>query len=101
MFTKNDLKNGDVVTLRNGDKLLFIDDDFRDFSDDNYNNLGDVYDLNDNLTMEDRNDKDNDIVKVERPITYEVKFECVKREMTIAEIEEELGYGVKIVKEAK
>jgi len=58
-------------------------------------------DLNDNMTMTDRDDKDSDIMKVERAVEYETVFnrdETVK-EMTIDEISRALGYEVKIIKE--
>ncbi|MNV71800.1 hypothetical protein D3C71_1648400 [compost metagenome] len=51
--------------------------------------------------MRDRDYKNDDIVKVERPLNYEVVFDRYKnkREVTMAEIEKELGYGIKIIKE--
>ena len=98
---KKDLKNGDVVTLRNGDKLIFHDDDFSDLDSENDNNLTCTYDLNDDMTMKDKDYKDSDIVKVERPNRYDIAFirnETVK-EMTVKEICEALGYEIKIKKE--
>lgn len=103
---KNDLEQGDVVTLRNGDKLVYLgDESFADLGDENDNYVSDFEDLNDDLSYTDRwNDKpdyDYDIVKVERPATYYTAFEREDkaREMTIKEISEKLGYEVKVVKE--
>ena len=46
-------------------------------------------------------DKIYDIMKVERVIEYKIIFDrnTEVKEMTIAEIEKELGYSVKIIKE--
>lgn len=97
----SDLENGDIVTLRNGDKLLYDDDGFTDLSYPHYNDLSDKYELNDDMTMEDRDFKDSDIMIVERPIKYEKVYDRKEtvREMTVKEISKELGYEVKIVKE--
>ena len=102
-FTKDDLQNGDVVTLRNGDKLVYVRDrDFEDLTTDYANELTGIYELTDNLEYEycDVRNKDYDIIKVERP-TYTTVFERDEevKEMTIAEISKALGYEVKIVKE--
>lgn len=99
-FIKKDLQDGDIITLRNGDRLIFTNNDFLDMSDKHDNYLSDIYDLNDDLTYND-DDKDSDIVKVERPTGYSTVFERVEevKEMTIAEISKALGYEVKIVKE--
>lgn len=101
---KYDIKDGDIVTLRNGDKLRW-DGDSDHFIDiaDNYNHLCDMYDINDDMTMKDRDDSDSDIIKVERAFEYKTVYkreETVVKEMTIKEISEALGYEVKIVKEA-
>lgn len=102
-FTKANLQDGDVVTLRNGDRLLFIDSEFWEFAEsDTDNELCARRDLNNDLTF-DGTGRKNDIVKVERPTTYETLFQRIegKKEMTIAEIEKALGYEVKIIKEEK
>ena len=99
-FTKNDLQTGDVVTLHNGDKLYLNDCmNFTDIAEANFNWLEDTDDLTDNLLYKN-DDKDYDIIKVERP-TYTTVFERDEevKEMTIAEISKALGYEVKIVKE--
>jgi len=99
-LTKNDLKDGDIVTLRNGDRLVCYDGDFRDIGDDYSNELSDVCDLNEDMTY-DGNDRNSDIMKVERAIEYETIFDRqnIIKEMTIAEIEQALGHGVKVIKE--
>ena len=97
-FKKDDLKNGDIVTLRNGDRLVFVgSEDFIDLSDDNDNCLSDICDLEDDFTHESY--EDSDIVKIERPVEYTTVFtrEEVK-EMTVEEISKALGYEVKVVK---
>ena len=102
---KKDLEEGDIVTLRNGDRLIYAPDNFCDFADlseNNCNSLTDLTDLKDDLTFDgiDR-DRNNDIVKVERPVSYYTAFEREDkaREMTVEEISKELGYEVKVVKE--
>ena len=98
IVSKDDLKNGDIVTLRNGDRLVFVGgEDFIDLSDDNNNYLSDIYDLEDDLRHDSH--EDSDIVKIERPVEYTTVFarEEVK-EMTVEEISKALGYEVKVVK---
>jgi len=97
----SDLENGDIVTLRNGEKMIYCDEGFTDLSSPHYNSLSDTYDLNDDMTMEDRDEKDSDIMIVERPIKYEKVYDRKEtiREMTVEEVSKELGYEVKIVKE--
>ena len=100
---KNDLKVGDIVTLKNGDRLLVhTDEEFLDMLDKNYNSICDFDDINDDLTYVGDN-RDYDIIKVERPFEYETvyKTENKVREMTVDEISKALGYEVKIVKEEK
>lgn len=98
---KEQLENGDIVTLRNGDKLIYCDDNFTDMYPSNDNHLCDEYDLQNDMKMKDRDCKESDIMKVERPISFVTVFsrdEKVK-EMTVEEISEALGYEVKVVKE--
>lgn len=105
-FTKDDLQDGDIVTLRNGDKLVYskYNEDFTDLYDSNHDNyLCDLYNLDDDLTCNSY-DEGSDIVKVERPTSYATMYEREEnevKEMTIAEIIEALGYEVKIVKETE
>lgn len=100
---KEELENGDMVTLRNGDVLVYSKaaDTFVDISETCDNCLSDLDDLNENLTFYDRDDKDYDIMTVDRPVRYETVFKRDEtvREMTLEEICKELGYDVKIVKE--
>lgn len=100
--TKNDLKAGDIVTLRNGDRLVFRDydyDNFVDLSDENDNYISDLDDITDNFRY-DGNCRENDIVKVERAINYQTIFKDI-HELTVEEISKILGYDVKIVKNHK
>lgn len=98
IVSKDDLKNGDIVTLRNGDRLVFVnDEDFIDLSDDNDNYLSEICDLEDDLRHD--SDEDSDIVKVERPEKYTTVFTRTEvKEMTVEEISKALGYEVKVVK---
>lgn len=105
-FTKYDLKDGDIVTLRNGAKLVYCDDCFFDFGDRIDNNLTDFEDLTNDLKYDDNSwsvdtKADNDIMKVERPTQYKTMYERKEevKEMTLAQVCEELGYNVKIIKE--
>ena len=101
--TKDDLKCGDIVTLRNGDKLIYGDDEFMDLDDNNDNSLCDLDDLKDDLKYDGyKHSNDYDIIKVERPINFEIVYvrDETVREMTVEEISKALGYEVKIVKES-
>lgn len=93
-FTISDLQDGDIVIDREGCRSLYYDGNF-------WGATLDVCGLTDDL--KDKNDySDNDIVKVERPIKYEIVFEREEepevREMTVEEISKALGYEVKVVK---
>ena len=98
IVSKDDLKNGDIVTLRNGDRLVFVGgEDFIDLSDDNDNCLSDICDLEDDFTHESY--EDSDIVKNERPVKFTTVFTREEaKEMTVEEISKALGYEVKVVK---
>ena len=98
-FKKSDLLDGDIVTQRNEDKKIysierngFIGLDGNSYLDyDNYT---------ENLLDKD-GDEIYDIMKVERAIEYKTVFnrDTEVKEMAIAEIEKELGYPIKVVKE--
>lgn len=98
-FKKSDLLDGDIVTQRNEDKKIysierngFIRLDVNSYLDyDNYT---------ENLLDKD-GDEIYDIMKVERAIEYKTVFnrDTEVKEMTIAEIEKELGYPIKVIKE--
>lgn len=98
-FKKSDLLDGDIVTQRNEDKKIysierngFIGLDGNSYLDyDNYT---------ENLLDKD-GDEIYDIMKVERAIEYKTVFnrDTEVKEMTIAEIEKELAYPIKVVKE--
>lgn len=102
-FTKNDLKNGDIVTLKNGDKLIYANNCFRDMSDTYDNCLYCISDLNDDMMHYSSNNRESDIIKVSRPIEYVDVFSRPKepKKMTVSEICKELGYDVEIVKEGE
>lgn len=100
-FKKSDLLDGDIVTQRNGNKKIYrIGRDGFVGSDDNsylhYSNY------TENLLDKD-GDNIYDIMKVERAIEHKIVFvrDTEAKEMTIAEIEKELGYPIKVVKEEK
>ena len=97
--TKADLKDGDIITLASGERLLFSNGDFTDLDEEHYNYITDLDDLKDDLTYINDRRKD-DVVKVERPLTYYEVFnrEETTKELTVEEISKLLGYEVKIVK---
>lgn len=69
-FIKSDLKDGDVVTYRNGRKRTINNDNLIDDDGDGVNNLR-YY----NKDLTSRINKNNDIIKVERPTSYKTVFE--------------------------
>lgn len=98
---------GTRITIDREDDNVFIkveEDELEFYSIERGENL-DRYDINDDLTVdEDWDNETTKIIKIEKPIEYETVYEYLeeeKKEMTIAEIEKELGYSVKIVKETK
>lgn len=89
VFTKQDLRVGDRITLRNG--TVEIWDGSR---------IGplDYEDINDNLTNNGSLGSKLDIVKVEKPKKYKTVYKREKaRKMTIKEISETLGYEIEVV----
>lgn len=100
-MTKNDLRDGDIVTLRNGDRLVYAIGNFFDLCRNFDNEITTLTDINEDLTRNNEYAEDEDIVKVERSTGYETVFvreEKEVKEMTIEEIYKALGYEVKIVK---
>ncbi len=100
-ITLSDLQFADILTLRNGEKYVVADgcmlgEDYDYYCDND--EIEDYY--NDDLTRDsdDIDDRQYDIVKVERAgqVIYERETTV---EITIAEISEKLGYEVKVVKE--
>ena len=98
-FKKSDLLDGDIVTQRNEDQKRystkrngFVGLDGNSYLD--YNNY------TENLLDKD-GDEIYDIMKVERAIEHKTIFDrdTEVKEMTIAEIEKELGYQIKLIKE--
>ena len=98
-FKKSDLLDGDIVTQRNkGQKIYSIERN--GFIGLDGNSYLDYDNYTENLLDKD-GDEIYDIMKVERAIEYKTVFnrDTEVREMTIAEIEKELGYPIKVVKE--
>lgn len=98
-FKKSDLLDGDIVTQRNGNKKIYCinRDGFVGINDNSY-----LYYRNYTENLLDKDgDEIYDIMKVERPAKYETVFirDTEVKEMTIAEIEKELGYPIKVIKE--
>ena len=104
---KSDLKNGMVVECRNGKKLMYLNAGRLDGAFINqtyYFNMNNYHD-----TLEHIFDEDYDIMKIyEADRAFKLKQSCWDRmqliwqreelrEMTLTEIEKELGYSVKIV----
>lgn len=75
-FTKADLKDGDIVTYRNGIKRLVNATNKKIVFIQNPNILSfDFCDFRDDLTNKNKEGKEYDIVKTERPVKYETVFE--------------------------
>ena len=110
-FTKSDLKDGMVVEQRDGDRLMVLGS--RILTGTGYNRLSD---FNDELIETRHNNREYDIVKVYKVIDtdtiyrfdrifedrhleliWERKEEPKYKEMTVEEIEKELGYKVKVI----
>lgn len=105
-MTKQKLFNmplGTVITTNTEDedyqKWIKIDDDcFRNSDDSDY--YFSRYDINEDLTLDCDEKYGTRIIKVEEPeyrTIYNYSEEA--KEMTVAEIEKELGHAVKIIKE--
>ena len=99
-MAKEDLKNGDIVTLRNGDRLSIEGSTISDINDSNHNPVYSLGQFKDDLTFY-RPEREYDIIRVERPVKYETVFEREEevQELTVDEISERLGYKVKVVGE--
>lgn len=102
------LKNGDMVITRNGEKYIFIKDYLgRDVFKNENGNYCDLSLYDDNLTV--GLDDAFTVMEIKKPEHFGASWfnECYYRtkwkreevkEMTVAEIEKELGYKVKVVK---
>lgn len=99
VINRDDIKEGDIITLRNGDRLLIdADKDVSDLSGKNNNPVYSLYCFENDMTHRDGN-SNYDIVKVERPVEYSIVYDKeAVREMTVEEISKALGYEVKVVK---
>ena len=99
VINKDDIKEGDIITLRNGDRLLIdADKDVSDLSDENNNSVYSLDCYENDMTYRAGN-SNYDIVKVERPVEYSIVYDKeAVREMTVEEISKALGYEVKVVK---
>lgn len=98
-FKKSDLLDGDIVTQRNEDKKIYSIER-NGFIGLGGNSYFDYDNYTENLLDKD-GDEIYDIMKVERAIEYKTVFnrDTEVKEMTIAEIEKELGYPIKVIKE--
>ena len=103
IIKKKDLRNGDIVTYRNGNKRIVNKARNRIVYIDDFENLSMDFDSYTNdLYLDDSLDTEYDILQVYRPTTTEVfktAREEHKKEMTIAQIEKELGYEIRIIKD--
>ena len=89
-FTKEDLQEGDIVTDRKGDKSIYCEKDREKYF------IGDTADFRyfDEVLKDKDGEFEFDIVRVDRPVKFETIFERPESEiveMTIEELEEELG----------
>ena len=93
VFTKDDLQEGDILTLRNGSKCLYSE----------HMNIDCLWksNINEDLTNNGSCGEELDIVKVERPTNCNTIYERQEevKEMTLKEVCNALGYEVKIVEE--
>ena len=103
-FKKDDIQFGDIITLRNGERYVYAAD--RIFAEFEYTQRLDyrifsrTFNRNFEIILPDyKDDRNCDIIKIERQgqIIYEREEEVV--EMTLSEICKKLGCNVKIVKE--
>ena len=113
-MTKKDLKSGMIALLRSGDRYLVLTNcDTKRYGKQDFCLIrrsgfltGNQY--NDDLTNNHGDDKDYDIAKIYSPFvcgtTHEMALDDLiweredVKEMTVSEIEEKLGYPIKIVK---
>lgn len=86
-FTKADLKDGDIVTLRNGEKGTCK----KQFDKITIGSLSNAH-INDDLTNNGALGKELDIIKVERPLGYETVYE--RKEEILDETEKSYLKGV-------
>lgn len=102
IIKKSDLKNGDIITYRDCDKRIVREDGLYGLQNLNFKRLS-LEGYDEDLFYLD--DCDFDIIKVYRPETEETFYtereQKKVKEMTVAEIEKELGYPIKVVKEEK
>lgn len=110
-FTKDDLKNGDVVLRRDGDVEIYIQGKFIDECGGGASQIF----INKDLTSISATCRDRDIIAVRRPVDIsDMSFDAFEKklgrlvyerdetvEMTIEEVCKALGKNVKIVKEVK
>lgn len=89
IFTKSDLKDGDIVTYRNGEKLINVQGMLINKEE---GISGFISNYNEDLTRENKYYKDTDIIKVERPTKYETIFE--RKEEILNEAEKRYLRGV-------
>ncbi len=105
IIKKSDLKGGDIVTYRNGAVRVIDINRKRIVYLENFNDLSMCFnDYNEDLFNDDNCNTNWDIVEVYRPTTKETfKTERKKeiKKMTVAQICEELGYDIEIIKEDK
>lgn len=102
IIKKSDLQDGDITTYRDGKKRFVHEDGLRSLKHPGSTRMG-LNNYDEDLFYEEGSD-DLDIVKVYRPETEEIFYtERAKKvkEMTVAEIEKELGYSIKVIKEDK
>ena len=99
-FTRDDLRDGDIVTLLDGHQFIVQDNRLINLTDYvvTYSSFSSIYNLNGDLTCS-WGDKCKDVLKVERPIQYvDIRIKRNPRKMTVSQICKELGYDVEIIK---
>lgn len=99
-FTKEDIRDGDIVLLDNGDKLIYCGElnRFEDLSKYSDNDLYNLDSIGENFSVHDFTGKITGfIVQILRATHYETLYEQEYEEMTIDEISHQLGKRIKIV----
>ena len=97
-FTRDDLRDGDIITLKNGWKLIVQGPHLINLEEyeSSFPYMGN---LNRDLTCI-WGDRRYEVFKVERPIQYvDIHIKKNPRKMTVSQICKELGYDVEIVKD--
>lgn len=97
-FTKSDLKDGDLITYRNGDKAIKIKGKLRDLVG-KTDGLLYISDITEELKYYIGSTNEQlDIIKVERPVKYEIVYERTEEEEKEILNKVEKNYLTRVIK---